>query len=519
MFTTRQQAHDFYADFLRQAEKTNQVEPALAELGRRDLFFLLVYLCERKDIDHDWLFERCMEVRKNPNGYLDLWAREHYKSTIITFGLTIQDVLNDPEITIGIFSITRPSAKKFLSQIREELGTNKKLKQLYSEILWANPNKQAPKWSLDDGIRVKRRGNPKEETIEAHGLVDGMPTGRHFKIRVYDDVIDEDNVRNPDMIKKATKSWELSLNLGSAQPCRMYSEINIERYAGTRYHYNDCYAEIMRRKAAIKRVYPGTADGTPKGDPVLWTREFMARKRRTMGSYVFACQILQDPKADEVQGFKRDWLNMYKRIDPDALNLYLLCDPAGEKKKSNDYTVQLIIGLGSDQNYYLVDGIRSRLNLSERTKKIFQFHRKYRPINVGYEKYGKDSDIEHIEDKQEILNYRFHVEALGGPTPKFDRIRKLIPLFEAGRFYLPEKLMFLDNEGKQRDLIKEFIDEEYDAFPVAVHDDILDCMARIVDDKLGAEFPLGDTELKDINMTDIEISQLPGNTGFIGDMV
>jgi predicted phage terminase large subunit-like protein len=516
---TRKQAHEFYASILRKAEKSNQVKQVMAELGRRDLFFLLVYLCGRRDIDRDWLYSRCREVRLKPNGMLDLWAREHYKSTIITFGLTIQDVINDPEVTIGIFSITRPNSKKFLYQIREELSKNRKLIELYPDILWESPGKEAPKWSLDEGIIVKRDGNPKEATIEAHGLVEGMPTGRHFKIRVYDDVIDEENVTNPDMIKKATKAWELSLNLGSTQPVRHYpGQIDIERYAGTRYHYNDPYAEIMRRKVAEQRIYPGTVDGTPEGEPVLWTREFMEKKRRSMGSYTFGCQILQDPKADEVQGFKQEWLKFYRSIKPEGLNLYLLCDPAGEKKKENDYTVQLVIGLGPDRNYYLIAGIRDRLNLAERTKKLFAFHRTFRPVASGYEKYGKDSDIEHIQEKMELENYRFPITTLGGPMPKLDRIRRLIPLFEAGRFYLPEKLIFIDHTGRQRDLVRELIDEEYDAFPVAVHDDILDCMARIVDDTLCATWPI-DEQISEIKLSDDEMAQLPVNVGFIGDLI
>jgi predicted phage terminase large subunit-like protein len=506
IFTNRHQAHKFYRDFLSDAESRNEVIPAMAELGRRDLFFLLVYLCGRKDVDKDWLFDRCKEVREHPNGYLDLWAREHYKSTVITFGLTIQDILNDPELTIGIFSITRPNSKKFLSQIREELTNNKKLIELYPDVLWENPFKDAPKWSLDEGIIVKRKGNPRNATIEAHGLVEAMPTGSHFKIRVYDDVIDEANVTNPEMIKKATKAWELSLNLGSTQPCAYYpGEIDIARYVGTRYHFNDPYAEIMRRDVAKQRIYPGTDNGQPDGEPVLWDRDFMIKKRKSMGNYVFACQILQNPKADEVQGFKIEWVRYWDRKHISVLNLYMVCDPANEKKKDNDYTVILIIGLGPDKNYYLVDGIRDRLNLTERTNQLLKLHRKYHPIRTGYEKYGKDTDIEHIEYVQGLENYRFDITPLGGPMPKNDRIRKLIPLFEAGKFYIPINLDFIDNERKQRDLIREFIDEEYEAFPVGVHDDILDCMARIVDTDLLANFPIHNIDERDI-MPDFEES-------------
>ena len=91
------------------------------------------------------------------------------------------------------------------------------------------------------------------------------------------------------------------------------------------------------------------------------------------------------------------------------MNIYLLVDPANEKKKTSDYTVMEVIGLAPDNNYYLIDAIRDRLNLTERTEKLFQFHRKYRPLKTGYEKYGMQSDIEHMKYVMEQKNYRFDI--------------------------------------------------------------------------------------------------------------
>ena len=142
-------------------------------LCRTDLYYLLRYGLRRADCDNDWVFERCREVQAAPNGYLDLWAREHYKSSIITFALTIQDLLNDPERRFAFFSHTRGIAKGFLRQIMREFEENEPLKEWYPDILWENPKRESPKWSEDDGIIIKRRGNPKESSIEAWGLVDG----------------------------------------------------------------------------------------------------------------------------------------------------------------------------------------------------------------------------------------------------------------------------------------------------------------------------------------------------------
>ena len=445
-----------------------------------DLFFLLLRGMGRADVNRDFLYERCREVEAEPDGYLDLWAREHYKSTIITVGKTIQDILNDPDITVGIFSHTRPIARSFLKQIKREFEGNALLQELFPHI--RPPDRRERRtWSEDEGLIVQRRSNPKEATLEAWGLVDGQPTGKHFSLLIYDDVVTRESVYTPDQIKKTTESWELSLNLGTRGGKR--------RMIGTRYHLYDSYRTILDRGAALPRLHPATIDGTMAGEPAFLERGELDRKRRDMGPYTFGCQMLLNPVADRTQGFREEWLRFWEPGNWHGLNRYILADPAGSKKTGSDYTVFWVVGLGEDGMYYVMDGMRDRLNLTQRARALMTLHRKYRPVAVGYERYGMQADIEHIGFLQARENYRFPITELGGAMPKHDRIRRLVPVFEQGRLHLPGRCPFRDTEGKDRDMTREFVAEEYLAFPVSLHDDMLDCLSRIVDPELGAHFP------------------------------
>jgi len=488
--TTRNASIEFYRKFLTGAAEKGEehVQQAKRWLARNDLFYLMVAVCGRKDVNRDWLFDRCREVEAAPNGFLDLWAREHFKSSIITFGMNLQDILashgedpepryNGQEVTIGIFSHTRPIAKAFLRQIKNECEQNQTLKDLFPDVVWAYPKSESPKWSEDEGLVFKRKGNPKEATIEAWGLVDAQPTSKHFQVLCYDDIVTKESVTS-EMIKKTTEAWELSTNLGT--------EGGVSRYAGTRYAAFDTYYTMMER-GVPSRVHACTSDGSEDwSKSVLMKPETLAEKRRKQGVYTFGAQMLLDPTADKTQGFRKEWLKYWPCESFAGLNFYIVVDPASKKKKDSDWTAMWVVGVGGDGNWYICDVIHDRLNLTERAKALMGLHRKWRhfgPIKeVGYERYGKDSDIEHIEYVQGEDNYRFDITEVGGGMHKHDRIRRLVPKFEDGRIFLPEcGIIRKNHEGLTIDIIHKFVHDQYTMFPVSQFDDLLDSLARMHD--------------------------------------
>jgi predicted phage terminase large subunit-like protein len=250
---------------------------------------------------------------------------------------------------------------------------------------------------------------------------------------------------------------------------------------------------MMDRGVPI-RFHPATADGPETGQPVFRSAEWLAEKRRIQGPYTFASQMLLNPTADTAQGFRSEWLRYWNGVNFEGLNRYILADPAGSKKrKNNDWACFWVIGIGADGRFRVIDCVRDRLNLTGRTETLIRLHRKWRPVGVGYEEYGMQADIEHIEHVQEEKNYRFEITPLGGSLAKVDRIKRLVPTFETGNLLLPRGGILYTNYQRQTvDLVRVFLEEEYEAFPVLAHDDMLDSLSRIHDAEMKIEAPIDD---------------------------
>lgn len=216
--------------------------------------------------------------------------------------------------------------------------------------------------------------------------------------------------------------------------------------------------------------------------------------RDDLGDYNYAGQILQVPVPIGGGEFKHEWVGRYSNgsLRPKDMNVYILVDAAaGEesnkrKRKLSDFTAMMVIGLGTDNNFYLLDAIRDKMNPTERIGALFLLHRKWnelcgKPPKVGYEKYGMMTDTHYIRERMKQESYNFMLEELGGNVSKEQRIRRLIPDMQSGRWYFPDSLLYIDSENRQFDLVKEIFDSEMATFPRARHDDMIDAMSRIYD--------------------------------------
>lgn len=445
-------------------------------------------------------------MEAEPYGCLDIWGREHYKSTIITFAGSIQEILRDPEITIGLFSHVKGIAKKFLAQIQRELQSNATLKELFPDILYAEPERDSPSWSLDNGITVIRKGNPKEATMEAHGLVDGQPTSAHFGLLLYDDVVTKESVNTPEQIQKTTEAWELSDNLGVAGGPKIM--------VGTRYSFGDTYQEIIKRKAVKLRHRPATHDGTISGEPVLFSPLIWAKKVIDQGEATICCQMLGNPLGGHQRMFDQADIQVYE-VRPNTLMAYLMVDPARSTKKDSANTAMAVVALDYAGNKYLLDGINHKLDLQGRWNALRTLWGKWvhapgiQGLHVGYERTGAQADLDYFMERQKVERVSFPIVELEwpreGPGSKIDRVQRLGPDIRGHRFYVPyptdpnnltaaqkkmigsgydyrisQKIRGVDENKKIYDLTEQFKLQVH-FFPFGGLKDLVDAVARIYD--------------------------------------
>ncbi len=456
----------------------------LRELCKEDLWFLLFFILKIPVMNSVFGVNVCKEIREGPKtDTVDIWAREHLKSTCFTIGENIQDILKDKEATTCIFSYAKRPAEAFLGSIKSVFEQNIILKLLFSDVLYLDPAKESPCWKAD-AIVCKRESYVKEATVEAWGLIEGMPVGRHFSKLIYDDVVTADLVDSPDIIQKVKNRFDMSLNVGS-DGCRV-------RIIGTFYAHDDplVYITNLKDEDGVPiyhtRIKPATDNGLANGKPVFLS-ESRFRKLKAGNLYQFNCQQLCNPTPVGEQKLDS---NLLIRVPADKVpkNLFkfMLIDQAGDGRKDGrpgDWWAICVFGVvpnrdeqGASDVYWLDAGGGPVGEVKAKEEVVKIYTRNGRIVCLGVEKVGLATTEVHIAN---ALRARGRVVSIESGT-----LKVLNPMGMSKVRRIESQLGWPLHNGKMRissnvpELFVQRLIEEMNKFPYW-HDDILDAWSYL----------------------------------------
>lgn len=472
------------------AQKYSEVD-AYRTLFQDDLWALIYFVLKVPIANHPFFINACREVQDGPKDLtLDLWGREHGKSTIITVGETIQEILNDPESTHCILSYNRSIATAFLKTIKQTFETSEILKELFPEILYDNPEQQSSAWGAESGLLVKRQGNPKEMTVEAWGL-EAQPTSKHFLRRKYDDIITYESSQNPEQQNKTLENLRMSHNLGK--------DGGSHRVIGTPYHHGDAINAVRAMKNPdgtpfyFHRLKPSLENGEPNGKPVFLSESRIHLLRQDLTT--FYPQHLLDPTPKGSMKLDPSFLKEVEPHDiPKRLYKFMLVDGAGTAQRREDSWAILTVGVeptlddAGGCNLYIIDAFVEPTEEHKAIDKIVEMYKRAgRVERLGIEKVGMASTEVHVANGLRAAGRHVSVE-----TGTLEILR---PAGRKKEDRILKNLQWPLNNGKihiSRGIpapYRKRLEMEMEKFPFATHDDFVDALSYAYDILADYRFP------------------------------
>ena len=469
---------------------------AVAELSALRIIVLTdVYVLARKllgyqDMTPDTHGPICDHMMTTPfQRNLYLVPRDFFKTSVITIAGLIQDVLKAPQATHLIASAKLGLASDMLRELKGHL-THPLLVEMFPDVLWPDPDRQATEaWSATQ-ICVKRKRRLKEATIETIG-VEGEITSKHYDTMRFDDIVGRENSQTREQLEGAIQFFKDAQGL-TKPTTRQW-------YIGTTWHYADVWAWLQEQRARgvipmglYKRgCWEPTTDADPDGAevsghgrvratfPERWPIPRLLEQKRIEGDLVFNAQRLLNPLDESTAVFKRSQLQIRARDHMPALEdlwLAMAVDPAISENKWADYSAIAVGGFDRNGMLWILDLRRGRWSETVLIQQIYDMWATTPGIRaIGFEAVGFAKSYRRLFTAEgEMRGFYLPVVTLERDTrkAKSTRIQSLEPYWSRGHIFIADHVPALG----------DFLDEA-DRFRVgkeSVHDDMLDAVADLL---------------------------------------
>lgn len=432
----------------------DEKEREMAELGRRDLYFLSRGILGRGKADamtKQVHVPLCRFLQDSTiQNKLVVLPRSFLKSTLACIKLSIWFSLSNANIRILIACNIIDNAMIHLRTIKHIFERNTLFRHLYPDII---PDIRKVQWS-DHAVTVRRTGGG-EATFTAAGVGVNV-VGTHYDVIIMDDILTakKDDVTGDELapsqldIDRAIGWYKLAISLFDT-PSK-----GLTFYIGTRWAIHDVIDYILENDKSfepyIQNVY---VDGT-KDTPVYPERfdaKALEQIKARQGPYIYASQYLLNPLPIEKMVFKPEYIQYFERLPLKVPYwIYTYVDPAISSKKEACNTAIVTIARTFDNRIYVIECIRKKgMSISELCTEIFAVHKKYKPRLVGVESVAYQEAIgKHLKEQMRVKNYFFNVRD-DTPTrdePKDARIRGMQPRFAAKAVWIKNYMSGLETE-------------------------------------------------------------------------
>lgn len=458
---------------------------------------------------------------------LIIMPRGHLKSTILTVGWTMWRVYHNPNIRIFVGTATKELALAFIREIKtyfEDPWLQQHLwnsrphimgrmiplmdrlaRQRRTEIDETEAEDKKVIWR-GDAIQVLRSQILKEPTLTV-GAVGVQHTGFHFDELKMDDVVNYDNIKTPEKLKRLIR-WYDDLNsvldseredtaLKTLLPtkAKQYSKTGGRvTVVGTRYAAEDWYNQVLLKKtwATYERNIYQNGENPSEGYlwHEAWNEEIEMDKRDETTAAVFASQYLNkiiNPEEqvfafENIRGINRGQVRLLKSgqveinfIDeerPRTVSLFCVVDPAASVRSTADFTAIVIGGKDEFKNLYLIDCAIGRWKSEDILINLYKLLDRWNMHRCSFESVG---GFKHLVEYVKAGFVRFRPITIFEFTPhgqKQVRIANALePLVRNGMLFMMD-WMFGNPEVKR----------EFMFFPQATtHDDFLDAAAALAE--------------------------------------
>lgn len=433
------------------------------ERGKRDLYFLATEILGYKDVNKELHEDYCRFVsfQSNPRPKkLDLLPREHFKTTLGTVALAIQEIINDRDVTILVTNFTWGNARHMLEEIKEHLAGNKKLIKLYGEFVGS-------KWNEDE-IIVTGRSRPNQTPTIMTAGVDKTLTSTHFKRIIHDDLVARENIGTWEQIQKVIKFYTDSLDLLDKKDGKLVIH-------GTRWAFYELYGWLLKNHSKEFDIYKRRAIENGKIIfPERFTKEILRGLKKEKGMADWACQYFNHVydtlhslmKADEVNYYTDEDYNEYATKYPFYVTMVI--DGAVGETDEHCKTAITIVGTTIWDEWVYLDERVGHWGPTEALEEMVAAVEKWQPTKLGIQKTTFEKlykmDLERLLNERKIYCPEI-VELSKNPTiSKHMQIMSLRPRIERKGLYWRPEHTELELTARQ--------------YPKTVSKDVLDSLSR-----------------------------------------